>query len=385
MFRVSGVLLLAAVGAVSAAAAEPPKAHDIVELERPAVAFDAAANQVPAVAAERPLAPFEPVGKRIYHGVCINAENAADFPRRIAEYARLVGHRPAVLVQFAHAYDQEKKLDWDYHGEVLRTIDREGLIPFLKATTQTWDNRRIPQTDFYFRADDILAGKHDAFFIKAAKVCRDFGKPMFICWNHEMNGDWYSYSENFALRQTAVPTDWTAAKYIEFQRRVWRIFKEQAADNVAFAFAPVLVGRRLGGLDEAHSWKAYYPGDEYVDWLAPSFYNEVTPETFDAMASETNKPIFVSEWGASAGRVKWYNPKPYPGDGAWMARTMELWRQRYPNLKGSAYYQWEADYVVQRTPEQLAAYRQALDDPMFIHGQLTTDRVGEERGVRSAR
>ncbi|HEX2101977.1 MAG TPA: hypothetical protein VHF69_14990, partial [Candidatus Synoicihabitans sp.] len=90
--------------------------------------------------------------------------------------------------------------------------------------------------------------------------------------------------------------------------------------------------------------------------------------------AETNKPIFVSEWGSSAGRVKWYNPKPYPGDGAWIARTLELWRQRYPNLKGSAYYQWEKSYRIDRTPDQLSEYRKALDDPMFIHGRQESAR-----------
>lgn len=155
---------------------------------------------------------------------------------------------------------------------------------------------------------------------------------------------------------------------MQFFRRVWRIFKEQRADNVAFAFAPVLVGRRLGEYDEAHSWMAYYPGDEFVDWLAPSFYNEISPETFDVLAAETNKPIFPSEWASSAGRVPWYNPKPYPGDAAWVARTLELWMRRYPNLKGEAYYQWEKDYVIERSPEQLAVYRKALEDAMFIHG-----------------
>lgn len=64
-------------------------------------------------------------------------------------------------------------------------------------------------------------------------------------------------SDTIARRQTGVRSDWTAEKYVQFFRRVWRIFKEQHADNVAFAFAPVLVGRRQGEFDEAHSWKAY--------------------------------------------------------------------------------------------------------------------------------
>jgi hypothetical protein len=349
-------------------AAEAPKPHDVVELTQPVVQSPAVGVQVPAVVPARPRALLEPDGKRIYHGVCINAENAAAFPGRIAAYAATVGHRPSVLVQFAHAFDREKALDWDYHGAVLRTIAAEGLIPFLKATTQTWDNNGLSRSGLFFRADDILAGNHDAFFRKAAQVCREFGRPMFLTWNHEMNGDWYSYSEAFVQRRPEAKSDWTAEKYIRFFRRVRQIFRDEGADNVAFAFAPVLVGRKLGDFDEAHSWKAYYPGDDVVDWLAPSYYNEISPETFDVLAAETNKPIFVSEWGSSANRMKWYNPKPYPGDGAWMARTMELWRVRYPNLKGSAYYQWETPYLVERSPEQLAAYRAALADPIYVHG-----------------
>lgn len=368
-----GWLIRVTIGATSLAAGaraggELARPHDVVELDRRAAVPLQTAGQVPAVVPLRELGPLEPPGKRIYHGVCINAERSDNFARALARYVELVERRPAVLVQFAHAYDAEKPLDWDYHARVLRTIDSHGLIPFLKATTQTWDNTGIGLSGFFFRADDILAGRHDSFFAHAAQVCREFGKPMFLSWNHEMNGDWYTYSEAFARRQTQVASDWTAEKYIAFQRRVRRIFREQGAHNVAFAFAPVLVGRPLNGHDEAHSWKAYYPGDEFVDWLAPSFYNEVAPETFDVLAAETNKPIFVSEWGSSAARVKWYNPKPYPGDGAWLARTMQLWAERYPNVKGSAYYQWETPYRIERAAEQLKAYRAALASPVFIHG-----------------
>lgn len=319
-----------------------------------------AGKQVPELVPPRPLAPLEPQGKRIYHGVCINAENASEFPRRVHKYTEIAGHRPSVIVQFAHAYSTEKALDWDYYAPVLRTIDKEGAIPFLKATTQTWANPQL-----FFKADDILAGKHDAFFIKAARVCKDFGKPMFVSWNHEMNGDWFSYSEARAANR--LESDWTAEKFAKVWRHIWTIFQEQGATNVAFAFAPNLVGRKLGPLDELHSWKAYWPGDKYVDWIAPSFYNEVSPEAMDALAAETNKPIFPSEWGMAKAREKWYRGG-YPGDAVWMAKMMDYWMHRYPNLKGSGYYHWEKNYMLGRTPEGAKPYADAMNDPMFIHG-----------------
>jgi hypothetical protein len=358
--------LFACAGAGLAQQADKP--HDVVVVEPKPANEDNAAKQVPEVVPERPLAPLEPEGKRIYHGVCINAENADLFPDRIAKYTEIAGGmRPAVCVQFAHAFDKEKALDWSYHAKVLRTIDAQGAIPFLKATTQSWDNGNLASSQLFFKADDILAGKHDAFFIKAAQVCRDFGKPMFICWNHEMNGDWYSYSEAFANKRPGV-SDWTAEKFVKFQRHVWQIFKDQKADNVAFAFAPSIVGRKHGEYDEHNSWKAYYPGDKYVDWIAPSYYNNERPVDLDGIARDTNKPIFVSEWGSSANRPKWYRPQPYPGDGPWMRATLDAWMHRYPNLKGSGYYQWESGYVLQRSPEQVIPYVEALRDPMFIHG-----------------
>src|SRR5690606_24663207 len=121
--------------ALGQGAADRP--HDVVERER--VRGEVSEGQVPAVVPERPLELWEPEGKRIYHGVCINSENAADFPRRVDRYVELAGHRPAVVVQFAHAFDRDGPLTWDYHAKCLRTIDRQGAIPFLKATTQTWD------------------------------------------------------------------------------------------------------------------------------------------------------------------------------------------------------------------------------------------------------
>ena len=133
----------------SGAEPEPPKPHDIVELSHPTDAGGADQGPIPAEVPPRPLAPLEPAGKRIYHGVCINAENAADFPRRIATYAALVGHRPAVLVQYAHAYDREKALDWDYYAPVLRTMIRsrgDGVLSSPAANTSTVPPRALGAT-----------------------------------------------------------------------------------------------------------------------------------------------------------------------------------------------------------------------------------------------
>jgi len=368
-------LLCGALTVAVVAQGVPDKPHDVVVLEPKAQLPETTTTaQIPAVVPDRPLAPLEPKGKRIYHGVCINAENAEDFPRRIQKYSEIVGHRPSVCVQFAHAYSGDGK-QWgrEYYADLIKTIDKEGAIPFLKATTKTYNNAKL-----FFKVNDILAGKHDDHFIMLAKVCKEYGKPIFISWNHEMNGDWYSYSEPFAKKHPELKSDWTAEKYKEFHRYVWKIFKEHGGDKVAFTFAACLVGRKYGDWDERQSWKAYYPGDAYVDWLAPSYYNEIDPATFDVLASETNKPIFPSEWGSTPVRYKWYSPKPYPGDRVWMSRTMNSWMHRYPNLKGSGYYQWEHSYAIQRDPGQLEVYKKALNDPMFIHGDPRPAAAGAD-------
>jgi beta-mannanase len=99
------------------------------------------------------------------------------------------------------------------------------------------------------------------------KGLKEFHDPVFIRLSHEMDGDWYPYSEGYKKD----PKRNTAGDYIAYWRYVVDRFRKAGVTNVAWVWC--VNADRSGGKD----WPDYYPGDEYVDWLAIDLYSSRNP------------------------------------------------------------------------------------------------------------
>lgn len=93
--------------------------------------------------------------------------------------------------------------------------------------------------------------REDAYLIDFAKACAAAQMPIFIRFNSEMNGDW-------------TPWHKSPAKYIETFRTVAKAMKDYAP-NVAMVWSPNSV--------PIQNILAYYPGDDYVDWVGVNLYS----------------------------------------------------------------------------------------------------------------
>jgi len=325
---------------------------------------------VPLHPPERPLAKFE-LKDKIYHGVLLNTDSQAGFDKVYDQYVALVGKKPSMIGCFALRWSKGVEQPPGVLLKRLKIIDsKPDVLPFIKLYTCDWQ----PSGPF-MKADDILAGKEDAYFVMLAKEAKEFGKPFLLSINHEMNGDWFSYSEGFKPKKYG-PTDWTAPKFIKVWQRIYKIFQDNGATNVAFAWCPGIQGRAydvkdaegkvIKHYDAINSYKAYYPGDEYVDWVGGSFYNDVNHYAIDNMAAAyPNKPIILAEWGTEPQRGAWYQPKPYPGDAPWMQKTFDFCEKRYPNMKAMTYFYWGKDVNIERVPEQVEIYKKEIANPIF--------------------
>ena len=126
-----------------------------------------------------------------------------------------------------------------------------------------------------------------------AEELRDLGVPVFLRYASEMNGKWVPWHGNPSL-------------YIEKWKMVHDIM-EQVAPNVAMVWSPSEMP-----LDQID---AYYPGDNYVDWVGISIYSaqfengDITKPTDRRNPLEAvdyiynkyaaRKPIMISEYAAS--------------------------------------------------------------------------------------
>jgi hypothetical protein len=119
--------------------------------------------------------------------------------------------------------------------------------------------------------DGVISGKHDKGLREFARQAMDSGRPVFL-------------SLGFG----------TSSKYVDAYRHIHRLVNETAC-NLTWVWNPS-VGR--GDL------KPYYPGKEYVDWIAVSGFNSTDAggkwKTFDELFEEPvsalsgfNHPILV--------------------------------------------------------------------------------------------
>ena len=203
----------------------------------------------------------------------------------------------------------------------------------------------------------ISRGAWDEYFKQAALSVKAFGGPIFISIDHEMNGNWYPYSQSYPGAQT------TAADYVAAWKRIVDIFNQSGATNVAWVWSPNVPD--VGGVDYA----AYYPGDNYVDWIGVSLYSGNDPTAMDDIYRKYSdkKPFFITEW-ATAPNKNQFNAR-FPGEVAWVKEFFETLNDRYPRVKAISWFNWnqgDGDYRLQRVPEQAKAYASDVAAPRYL-------------------
>ncbi len=218
----------------------------------------------------------------------------------------------------------------------LNAIYSIGSIPIV--TWEPWltdfDKEAMPGLPFAEVRDKdglkaISNGVYDVYIDKWAQDAKSFGKLMFLRFAHEMN-DPYRYPWG---PQNNMSEDFIAA----WQHVVSR-FRATGADNVIWIWSP---HPAYGLFDE------YYPGDEFVDWIALGAlnYGTVAPWskwwTFDEIFAkhyeqlvEFKKPIMIAEFGSLA----------VGGDRAkWFKEALVDFPTRYPAVKSIVFFHVSSD------------------------------------------
>jgi hypothetical protein len=162
---------------------------------------------------------------------------------------------------------------------------------------------------------DIYRGVKDDEIRKIARSAKEFGHPFLFRLNNEMNSDWVSYGGVTNMSDPEI--------FIANWQRFYRIFEEEGANNVIWVFNP---NDRNHPPCDWNNFLAYYPGNEYVQMIGVTGYNNGTyyekerseqwrefDEIYDAV-EEAYKPFFsefpwiITEFSSSSvggDKVKW--------------------------------------------------------------------------------
>jgi hypothetical protein len=280
------------------------------------------------------------------------------------------------IVKLEEALGRTLDINNHYHGG-WDSIAKGGL-----SWLEKWDveSGRIPLVGWgCYNSDRIISGAEDGVIRKTAQQMKAFGHEFFMryCW--EMDGD---------RKQGTVKG---YEKFNEAWRRMYRLFQEEGATNVIWVWTANAAGfkdsRKYTHGEPAAPY--FYPGDDYVDWIAADGYNwgvskrnqgdrwRQVLEIFDefmVFARAHPKPIMIGEYGAQEQKQD-PGAKPF-----WMRHAHDTLMNKpktadcpycgaYSDVAAVVYfdvnYGSHGDWRIMSSQATFDAYREAAADPYF--------------------
>jgi mannan endo-1,4-beta-mannosidase len=230
-----------------------------------------------------------PAGKTLW-GVFTTHNSGVDYLEKLKALDRDLGHK----FEFVMTY---YSLESGFPEQEVRSIYDDRRVMML--TLQPW---RLGNTHDIM-IPQILEGKYDQYIKGWAEGIKKVGEPVFVRFANEMNGDWDPWCAWFFGKDHDL--------YIEAWKRVHNIFREVGADNAYFVWNPHDRSFPDFKWNDPH---LYYPGDQYVDWIGMTGYNNGTSHPadtwreFDEIYSDIynqykrlypDKPLMITEFSSN--------------------------------------------------------------------------------------
>jgi len=176
----------------------------------------------------------------VYHGAFLN-DTITD--AEIKYFEDMSGKNLDIVLKFL-AFSAVESGD-GFPLDEANIVSANGGVIFIKLEPWAWD----PSSDPY-PLSGIAAGTYDSLLRKFALKAKEYGKPVFVSFGHEMNADWYPWCEQ-------------PAAYIKAYKHVYETVNAYT-NNITWVWDPNI------DYDEISE---YYPGSGYVDWVAVDGYN----------------------------------------------------------------------------------------------------------------
>ena len=246
----------------------------------------------------------------------------------------------------------------------------------LMVTWEPWNGGTRDQS---WSCRAVAKGTYDPYIRQYARAVRSSGAPVLIRLAHEMNGDWYPWGTAY-VNNNARHNGNTPADYVAMWQRVVRIFRVEGALNASWVWAPNIVYQTpVNSIERQRAdLEDLYPGDEWVDWIGLSVYNDGARhpwrsfgQLFDGsyrmVTNLTNKPMMIAELGVTEQGAPRGQSKAQ-----WIANTyLQEIPNRYPRVKLVNYFfrdksnMGEANYRFDSSPAALQAFRGVVSSPLY--------------------
>ncbi|MBI1861774.1 MAG: beta-mannanase [Deltaproteobacteria bacterium] len=282
------------------------------------------------------------------------------------------------FVMFANDWVDGPYFPWDG----VDGVSQVGKVPYIRILPRS-TRAQYTGSDYYYSMDRFLAGYYDNVLRQWARSARATASPLFVEWAPEMNGRWYQwnglwsgggYTFGFGNPNLADGPE----KYRAVYQRVVTIFNQEGATNVTWVFH---VNWENNPREYWNTMAAYYPGDQFVDWLGISvfgaqyayeYYDSFT-NVFDAAYGEfsalsATKPMMVAEFGVVE------QPGDPNGKAQWLTNALQsIVEERYPRVKGISYWNESSWTIPQNnnlridsSPQAVNAYATGIHNDVFV-------------------
>ncbi|MDQ2651814.1 MAG: glycoside hydrolase family 26 protein [Chloroflexota bacterium] len=263
--------------------------------------------------------------------------------------------------------------------EDLATYDSWGMTPVIAWHPCATNGHPVNQPKYSL--SNIFGGNFDGYIDSWIAGLKEYGKPVYLKFAHEMNGDWTTWGVGVNGNQ---PGDY---------RQAWRYihnrFTKAGVTNVRWVWNPNIAYNGVPA-----TLQDVYPGDEYVDWVGMNGYNwgtsvywvswpsqskwesfsQVFDRTYNQLVALSDKPIFIGEFASSeegGDKARWISdalleqlPNKYPRVKAisWFSKIAT---GLDTNANGEIQATAEVDWRVTSSKAARKAFARAVNTPYY--------------------
>lgn len=236
-------------------------------------------------------------------------------------------------------------------------VRSHGSIPMITWQPQDYV-KEIVQPNFAL--SKIINGNYDKYITQYARDVKNWGHPLFLRLAHEMNGNWYPWSEQINGNKPG--------EYVAMWKHVHDIFTKEGVKNVTWVWTPNNTDQHGKG----GNLTSFYPGNEYVDWVGIDGYNygtskggkyqnfaDVFYNAYHEIVGFTDKPMMIGEMASS----------PVGGDKAkWVSDAYTKFIPNdFPKIKAVIWFNEnkEQDWRIESSREVQFAFSQSINSGLY--------------------
>ena len=300
----------------------------------------------------------------------------------IEDFEKLVGKHQAIISSASYWGEQT------FPTDNVDLIEKHGSIPLVywSPWDKPYDEGSAPDR---FSLESIIDGKWDSYIDEWADAAKKFGRPLFVVFAKEPNGQTFPWTGGFnggdkdvadavqvhgayagasgsgtgqekvtlsgtgpTLSVSAPSNQYEGPEtYKKAYRHVVDRVRAKGASNIIWVFQALNISNPD---DDWNSAAQYYPGANYVDWLGLTVCGQQYPDdewsAFTPLIKgpyeeicklDPRKPVMIAEWQCGE----------FPKSGsksAFIAEAFDAMKKDYPRLKAAIY--WSEEWQNEDTP-----------------------------------